>query len=333
MKDDFINDIVLSMSSELNGDELRKLRSVLSVKLKNREVTDVHTEITLSDKPKWIYHMDLWLACKKLKNCSDLTINNYRLAVTNLFMSLQKDVENVTTNDIRGYLDWYQSARKKKLSASYINTIHRYLSSFFNWLSNEGIITKNPMFSIEYAQEPEKIRKPFSTVELDKLRRSCKNLRDLALIDVLYATGGRVSEISRINKCDINFYEKSITIYGKRKKQRVVYLTDIACHYLQLYLESRTDDNDALFVSLRKPYNRIKKTGIESRLTTLGEIASVENVHPHRFRRTLATTALSRGMEPYKLRDLMGHNKLETTMIYCKIAQADIKHSYMKIIS
>jgi integrase/recombinase XerD len=332
-KDNFINEVISSMSVDLNGEDLRKLRNVMFTKLKNKDVTENTTEIVLSEKPKWQYHMDMWLACKKLKNCSSATIDNYRLALSNLFSTLQKDVSNITSNDIRGYMDWYQSGRGKMISASYLNTLHRYYSSFFTWLANEGIINKNPMTSVEYSQEPEIIKEAFSTVELEKIRRICNTPRDIALIEVLFATGARVSEIAKINKGDINFYDKSIVIYGKRKKQRVAYLTDVSIYYIKKYLESRADENEALFVSLRKPYNRIQKNGIESRLHTLGELANVENVHPHRFRRTLATTALAKGIEPYKLQEIMGHDKLETTMIYCNIPQSDIKNSYMKYIS
>jgi len=332
MKDDFINDVVMSMSTELDGEELRKLRNVLCTKLQHRDVTDANTDIVLSDTSKWQYYIDMWLACKKLKNCSPATIDNYRLAVVNLFSSLQKEVDEITSNDIRGYMDWYQTSRGN-VSASYLNTLHRYFSSFFNWLSNEGVINKNPISSVEYAKEPEIIKKPFSSVELEKIKCACKTPRDIALVEVLYATGGRVSEIVGINTKDINFYENSIVIYGKGKKQRTVYLTDVASHYVKKYIKTRNDRNEALFVTLRSPYMRIHKAGIEARLKRIGSCAGVENVHPHRFRRTLATTSLSRGMEPYQLRDIMGHVKLETTMIYCKIAQDDIKHSYMKYIS
>ncbi len=333
MKDDFINDVILSMSTELGNEELRKLKGVLARKLQDKEITSCCTDLEVVDEPMWRRHIDMWIACKRLKNCSDLTIDGYRLAVTKLFETVRKEVEDITANDIRAYLDWYQSTREKKISASYFNTLRRYYSSFFTWAQNEGIRTSNPIASIERAQMPYVVRKPFSPVELEKIKRACETPRDTALIETLFATGGRVSEIAQINISDINFIEKSLILYGKRKKQREVYLTDVACHYIKEYLKTRTDDNEALFVSLKKPYDRIHKCGIESRIHKIGDMAGVENVHPHRFRRTLATTAISRGMPVYELRDLMGHDKLETTMVYCKIAQGDIKHSYKKLIS
>lgn len=331
-KDEFINDIILSMSSELSNEDLRKLKNSLSVNLRNKEISDCCTELIVSDVPSWKRPFDLWIACKRLKNCSEETIKNYNLIVGNLLSTLQKDIRDITSNDIRGYIDWYQTTKGKSLSASYVNTLRRYFSSFFTWATNEGLTNSNPISSIEIAQEPYIIRKPFSSVDMEKLKRSCKTARDLALVETLYATGGRVSEVSKMNIAHINFYDNSLVIHGKRNKERVVYLTDLACFYIQEYLKERKDSNEALFVHLKAPFGRLSKSGIEARMRQLGELSEVKNVHPHRFRRTLATTALSRGIEPYKLRDLMGHNKLETTMIYCKIAQADIKHSYMKLM-
>ena len=236
------------------------------------------------------------------------------------------------------YLTTYKNIRK--VSNTYLNNIRRVFSSFFGWLNNKGFISNNPAIGLEAIKTEKKIRKGFSDEELDKLKRACNQKRDLALIEFMYSTGVRASELVSLNKGDIDYYRKSAIVYGKGNKEREVYLTPIACSYLKEYLDARKDNNDAndaLFVSSRFPYKRLSVAGVERILKKLGENAGVENVHPHRFRRTMATNILNKGMPIEEVieevKELLGHSKLDTTMIYCTVNKENVKHTHQRLMS
>ena len=238
---------------------------------------------------------------------------------------LGKPLEKITTDDIRFYLS--VKRQRDKLKNSTLDGMRRCYASFFGWLVAERIIPYNPCAAISQIKSTKIIRKPFSPAEIDKIRRACDNARDLALVDFLYSTGCRVSEVASLDISDIDFSRRECIVLGKGDKQRTVYLTEVAAENLQDYLNSRKDFEDALFVGKGK---RMGKGGIEALVKRLGKKAGVENAHPHRYRRTLATNLLDRGMNIQDVASILGHADLKTTQVYCYISQVNVKSAYCK---
>lgn len=240
-------------------------------------------------------------------------------------------IDKITENDLFVYLAKYK--KERGVSNAYLDNIRLVFSSFFGWLNAKGYISKNPTMGLEPIKVEKRIKKPLSDEELEKLRRTCEQERDLALLEFLYSTGVRVSELVALNRQDIDFYGKNVIVYGKGSKERETYLTATSCMHLKAYLDSRQDANEALFVSNKKPYERLTVAGVEGILKKLGKSAGVEKVHPHRFRRTMATNALKKGMPLEEVKELLGHTKLDTTMIYCTVNKENVKHSHQKYMS
>ena len=263
---------------------------------------------------------------------SERTLESYEFRLKKFVISINKPLKNVTTDDIRKYFQTYKENSKGIINSS-LDTMRLYLSSFFNWMCNESIIYTNPMTRIPRFKSDKVIRKPFTEEEVELLRMSTKSERDLAILEVLYSTGVRVHELESLNKNNINLNTKECVVFGKGSKERIVYLNAKACVHLEKYLKSRTDDNEALFVSKRKPYKRLKKEAYEAMIRDFGRRSGVKNCHPHRFRRTMATNALNRGMPIQEVRDLMGHTKIDTTMIYADLSRANIKLNHNRYIN
>ena len=219
------------------------------------------------------------------------------------------------------------------MSGAYLDNIRLVFSSFFSWLNAKGYISKNPAAGLDPIKTEKRIKKPLSDTELEKLRRKCRLERDLALIECLYSTGVRVSELIALNRKDINFDSMDMVVYGKGAKERETYLTAASCMHLQEYLDSRTDNNEALFVSLKAPHKRLTVSGVEEVLRRLGRQTGIDKVHPHRFRRTMATNILNKGMPIEEVKEILGHVKLDTTMIYCQISRENVRHSHRKYMS
>ena len=234
----------------------------------------------------------------------------------------------VSTYDIRFYLSYRRENSGKKLGNRTLDGMRRCYSSFFSWLSAEGLIGRNPCAAIKQIKYRKEVKKPYSAAEMEKLRRACANKRDLALLDFLYCTGCRVSEVARLNIDDIDFENMECTVLGKGNKERTVYLSEVAAMNLGEYLASREDNNEALFTG--KGTERLGKNGIEVLLKRIGRKAGVINVHPHRYRRTLATNLLDRGMNIQDVAVILGHADLKTTQVYCYISQKNVKNAYSK---
>ena len=250
--------------------------------------------------------------------------------MTKLVNYLNKRFEDITTNDIRYYLAMYQETRK--VSISYMDTLRRYFSSFFGWLSDEGFISKNPMRRIKHMKVPQRIKKPFTSAEREHLRCNAKSQRDVAIMEFLYSTAARIGEVTALNRSDIDWGNKEVIIYGEKgKKERKVYLTDECAYHLKKYLMSRDDMNPALFVSNRKPHNRMGKEAIWSLLSKLGKKTDI-HAHPHKFRRTLATMAIDKGMPIEQLQQLLGHKRIDTTLQYAMVKQSNVKFAHRKYI-
>lgn len=245
--------------------------------------------------------------------------------------SINKGIRHIQTEDLRSYLTDYQS--RNQSSRVTIDNIRRILSSFFSWLEDEDYILKSPVRRIHKVKTATNIKETYTDEDLEKMRDSCTELRDLAIIDMLASTGMRIGEMVLLNKADINFNERECVVFGKGDKERIVYFDARTKIHLQNYIDSRTDDNPALFVTLRSPHERIKIGGIESRLREIGKQLDIQKVHPHKFRRTLATMAIDKGMPIEQLQQLLGHKRIDTTLQYAMVKQSNVKLAHKKYIS
>ena len=275
--------------------------------------------------------LDLFLSAKKVEGCSDATLTYYRSTIIRLFDGLDKNVCSMSTDDLRSYLYDYKEANG--LSKVSVDNIRRIFSSFFAWLEDEDYILKNPVKRIHRVKTPRLVKDTLSDENLELLCDECDNLRDLAIIELLRSTGMRVGELVNLNIYDVDFNERECVVFGKGEAERVVYF-DARCKiHLQKYLESRCDDNPALFVSLRRPYERLGINGVEMRLKKLGDKCGIDGVFPHKFRRTLATDAIDKGMPIEQVQKLLGHVQIDTTMQYAMVNQNNVKISHRKFIS
>lgn len=330
MTEKVINGILAAMEADLTDEQMQKLENVLVVQLHGLRIEEECTELVVSER-HWEKTLRLYIASKRLENCAESTLENYDRCIRMLMQELNKKLPDITTNDLRYYLAMYRERRQ--ISLSYMETLRHYISSFFAWAADEGYIVGNPARRLKRVKVPQKIKKPYTAEEREHLKDIAKTQRDLAIMELLYSTAGRIGEVVAINREDVDFYRKEIVIYGQKgKKERRVYLTDGCIYHLKKYLDSRTDDNAALFVSLRKPYNRIGKNGIEAMLRKLGLSAGI-HAHPHKFRRTMLTDGGVRGIPLQELQAYAGHTKADTTMLYINVKQDAVKASFMRCIA
>jgi Site-specific recombinase XerD len=248
-----------------------------------------------------------------------------------LLSNFSEPIRKVTTDEIRGYLANYQTINN--CSKVTIDNVRRNISSFFTWLEEEDYIIKSPMRRIHKIKTVKMVKEIISDEEIEKLRDSCDNLRDLAIIDLLYSTGIRIGELVRLNIDDINFEERECVVLGKGDKERKVYFDAKTKIHLQGYINNRSDNNQALFVTLDAPYDRLKISGVEIRLRSLGRELGINKIHPHKFRRTMATRAIDKGMPIEQVQRLLGHSQIDTTMHYAIVNQTNVKVSHRKFIA
>ena len=241
-----------------------------------------------------------------------------------------KEIIHISTDDLRKYLTNYQM--EKGLSKVTVDNVRRILSSFFSWLEDEDYILKSPVRRIHRIKTSSNIKETYSDEDLELMRDNCLELRDLAMIDLLASTGMRVGEMVLLNREDINFTERECVVFGKGSKERLVYFDARTKIHLQNYIESRTDNEQALFVTLKAPYNRLTIGGVEARLRSFGRKLSLNKVHPHKFRRTLATMAIDKGMPIEQLQQLLGHQRIDTTLKYAMVKQSNVKLAHKKYI-
>jgi len=321
MNQEIINEVVCQMMPHLSNDQVALLRNVLErLILKTSADTEKDDETLIES----------FLSAKRLEGCSDRTLNFYKNTIDKMYASIRKSIKAITTEDLRSYLSEYQS--NNEVSKVTIDNIRRNLSSFFAWLEDENYILKSPVRRIHRVKATTSIKETYTDEDLEKLRDSCEELRDLALIDILASTGMRVGELVRLNRSDINFTERECVVFGKGDKERIVYFDARTKIHLQNYLNSRTDENQALFVSLKAPYIRLEIGGVESRLKKLGDALKIDKVHPHKFRRTMATTAIDKGMPIEQVQKLLGHEKIDTTLHYAMVKQSNVKNAHRKYI-
>ena len=285
MKQNLITDIIQGMLPYLNNAQSKRLQEILQSTFTNYEITSSTVEAKEAEQD----FVELFLAAKRIEGCSEKSLKYYEATITTMIKTINKNVKYIVTDDIRGYLTEHQ--QKKGLSKVTIDNIRRILSSFFSWLEDEDYILKNPVRRIHKVKTGTNIKETYSDETLEIMRDNCNELRDLAIIDMLASTGMRVGEMVLLNRNDIDFNERECIVFGKGSKERIVYFDARTKIHLQNYLESRNDNNPALFVSLKSPHERLKIGGIEARLREFGKKLGLNKVHPHKFRRTLATVA------------------------------------------
>lgn len=327
MKDKLITQITTGMAKHLSAQQLGNLQKILTAAFVNVEVAEIKSANEQKSNSKLL---ELFISAKRIEGCSEKSLKYYKIVIENMLTSFKTSIRDLTTGDLRTYLAHYQQERKS--SKVTIDNMRRIFSSFFGWLEDEDYILKSPVRRIHKIKTDKTIKETFSDEGLELLRDACDEIRDLAMIDLLASTGMRVGELVRLNREDINFYERECLVFGKGNSERIVYFDARTKIHLINYLDSRQDDNPALFVSLSSPHDRLLIGGVETRLRQLGEKADLNKVHPHKFRRTLATRAIDKGMPIEQVQHLLGHVKIDTTMHYAMVNQANVKNSHRKYI-
>lgn len=326
MKQNLITDVVQGMLPYLNNAQTEKLQEVLQHTLFSYKVTKVENNTENLEQDL----VELFLSAKRIEGCSEKTLKYYNATIQAMLTCVGKGVRHIVTDDVRSYLTEYQE--KNQSSKVTIDNIRRILSSFFSWLEDEDYILKSPVRRIHKVKTGTNIKETYTDEAFELMRDSCTELRDLAIIDMLASTGMRVGEMVLLNRADINFNERECVVFGKGDKERIVYFDARTKIHLQNYLNSRRDENPALFVSLQKPHKRLQISGIEVRLREYGKRLGLSKVHPHKFRRTLATMAIDKGMPIEQLQQLLGHRRIDTTLQYAMVKQSNVKIAHRKYI-
>lgn len=320
-----IQAVVAALQGKAEPETVNLVQDVLVIELNRYEVQERCTEVVIQDDSTE-KQLRKYIATKRIEGKAESTLRRYYEENLKLLRFFRKSLQEITAYDLRFYLSLRR--QKGKVSNRTLDGMRRCYSSFFSWLSAEGVIGRNPCAALAQIKYRKVIKKPYSAIDLEKLRAACTDIRDLALVDFLYSTGCRVSEVSRLDITDVDLDSGECTVIGKGNKERIVYLTDVAAMHLKSYLDQRKDVGNALFTG--KGTSRMGKNGIEALLRRLGKAAGVENVHPHRYRRTLATNLLDRGMNIQDVATILGHADLKTTQVYCYISQQNVKSAYRK---
>ncbi len=326
MKKQLITEVQQRMLPHLNNEQLMQLREAMEYALHGFEIIPSDQ----SQKQERPDAVAAFIAAKRIEGCSEKTLRYYQKTIEAVITELSKTPQQITTEDLRQYLTRYQVQRKS--SKVTIDNIRRILASFYSWLEDEDYIVKSPVRRIHKVKTAKVIKDTYTDEALELMRDNCGSVRDLAIIDLLASSGVRVGELVTLNCDDINFNERECVVFGKGNKERLVYFDARTKIHLQNYLDGRTDSNPALFVTLRAPHERLQIGGVETRLRELGRRLSLPKVHPHKFRRTLATNAIDKGMPIEQVQQLLGHQKIDTTMHYAMVKQQNVKLAHRKYI-
>ena len=324
-----IINVILAQMVNLGSEDVRKLECVLRNVLADYDFTLRETALA-TQNDVWMESLNIFIARKTTDGKSERTMKLYQLQLSRLLSYLNKPVSEITENDLYQYLAMYKQVRH--VSNRYLDDLRRIMTSFFGWQYRKGFITQNPAIGLDPIKCANVIKKPFSEEELELLRRNCETKREIALVEFLYSTGIRVSELIALNVSDVNLDTLTVIVKGKGNKERQTYLTRTARLHIKEYLQTRDDKCEALFVSERSDHGRLTVTAVQSILRRIGKRSGVENTHPHRFRRTMATNVLKKGMPLEEVRTLLGHVKVETTLIYCTVNQESVRHSHAKFM-
>lgn len=318
-----IFNVIQDMSQFLSVSQLQELQKSL---IKNLiEKPPAKTERSNEE------YVMLFLEAKKIEGMAQKSVKEYGRSIRHMIQTIAVPVAEITTDQLRKYINDYEETHQ--CAKSSMDTIRRYLSSFFRWLMEEEYILRNPMARIHKIKSPKRVKTVLTDEDIERLRDGSRCLRDQAIIDFLYSTGMRIGELVKLNRSDIDFENRECIIFGKGSKERVAYFDAKAKVHLQEYLESRDDDNPALIVSMRKPHQRMTEGGIEKRMRELGVLLAIHQVHPHKFRRSMATKAIDKGMAIEQVQDLLGHADISTTLEYAMVSQVNVKNSHHKYIA
>lgn len=321
-----INETIRQMRHFLDNGQALRLKQTLEGILAGYDITEKGDAGGSDDE----LLLDRFISAKRVEGCSEKTLRYYRKTVLNALEGIQKRIREIDTEDLRAYLTEYQSS--SGVCRVTVDNVRRILSSFFSWLEDEDYILKSPVRRIHKVKTSTVVKETYTDEELERMRDSCEEIRDLAMIDFLASTGMRVGELVLLNREDVDFSERECVVFGKGDKERPVYFDARAKLHLLEYLNNRTDDDPALFVSLRSPHSRLTISGVEVRLRMLGERLGIRKVHPHKFRRTLATRAIDKGMPIEQLQKLLGHQRIDTTLQYAMVKQSNVKIAHKKYI-
>ena len=329
MKETFLSAVIHRLESNFTADQIIKVVEVVEDELSKYEISIQASddELRMRENSQLV---GIFLSAKRIEGCSEKTIHYYQSSIEKLLTAIKKEVCNINTNDIRCYLAEQQDT--KHLSKVTIDNLRRIFSSFFSWLEDEDYITKSPVRRIHKVRTDTLVKEVLSDESMEVLRDSCTEIRDIAMIDLLASTGIRVGELVKINREDIDFQERQCVVFGKGNKEREVYFNARTKIHLKRYLDERTDNNPALFVSISTPHSRLTISGVEARLRQLGKRANILKVHPHKFRRTLATMAIDKGMPIEQVQKLLGHVKIDTTLHYAMVNQTNVKLAHRKFL-
>lgn len=322
----FINEVLKQLEGKVDEKQLKTIERTLYRCLKNKEIREKKVVLPKDNNEA----LDFFIAAKKIEGCSIKSLNYYYTTLVKMLDKVNVIYFSITTEDIRTYLSDYQE--NSGVSKATIDNMRRIISSFFSWLENEDYIMKSPARRIRKVRVGKIVKEIYTEENIELMRQNCKNSRDLAIIDMLYSTGMRVGELVRLNISDIDFENKECVVLGKGNKQRKVYFDAKTKIHLQQYLNSRKDSDPALFVSQLYPYNRLKISGVEIALRKIGEKLHISKVHPHKFRRTLATKAIDKGMPIEQVQHLLGHTKIDTTLGYAMVDDENVKISHKKFL-
>ena len=326
MKEQIINNVLSAMQGVLDCRQMKLLKVSLQEQLQGVRISQTETPNAEDN----LLVLDSFISAKRIEGCSERSMRYYRTTIEQFLTAVCLPITQITTAQIREYLVRYQSERQ--CGKVTIDNMRRILSSFFAWLEDEDYIVKSPVRRIHKVKTDSLVRETLSDEQLEQMRDKCDNLRDLAMLDLLASTGMRVGELVRLNRADLNLQERQCVVFGKGNKERIVYFNARAKIHIEAYLRERTDSNLALFVSLNAPYLRLQISGVERRLKVLGRSADIERVHPHKFRRTLATMAIDKGMPIEQVQRLLGHVRIDTTLHYAMVSQQNVKMSHRKYL-
>ena len=329
MKDLLLNEIMNQLKCILDTEKTVLVSEIVMNELSKFEINKLANDYEVIKRENSNL-VSVFISAKRIEGCSEKTIGYYKSSIDKLLIAIPKDIHEITTNDIRCYLAQQQDS--KNLSKVTIDNLRRIFSSFFSWLEDEDYITKSPVRRIHKVRTDTLVKDVLSDESMEILRDNCTEIRDVAMIDLLASTGIRVGELVKMNREDIDFQERQCIVFGKGNKEREVYFNARTKIHLKCYLEQRTDNNPALFVSLSSPHSRLTISGVENRLRQLGKRANIIKVHPHKFRRTLATMAIDKGMPIEQVQKLLGHVKIDTTLHYAMVNQTNVKLAHRKFL-
>lgn len=327
MKEQIINDVIQAMLHHLNNQQLECLKKALEEALDGKQIQKGDVKENVEQNKDFV---NKFISAKRIEGCSEKSLFYYENTINAMLSSINKNIKHIATDDLRLYLTEYQ--KKNEISKVTLDNIRRILSSFFSWLEDEDYILKSPARRIHKVKATLCIKNTYSDEEIELMRDVCQNERDLAIIDMLASTGMRVGEMVNLKRSDIDFQERECVVLGKGDKQRTVYFDARTKIHLQKYLDTRNDDNDVLFVSLRDKSKTLGIGGIENLIRNLGKDAGINKAHPHKFRRTLATGAIDKGMPIEQVQQLLGHKRIDTTLMYAMVKQSNVKASHRKYI-